>query len=116
MPWRTAWTSLGHTLRRCRAAGPCSRVRGKDVIEGNPFELWADMIADRVAVKITKLQAREKKRLYSIEEAAEYLSLSPAQVYRLAVAGKLKSLREGRRRLVDRDELDRWIAARANQG
>jgi excisionase family DNA binding protein len=34
----------------------------------------------------------------------------------LAVTGKLKSIREGRRRLIDRDELDRWIAVRANRG
>jgi excisionase family DNA binding protein len=58
------------------------------------------------------MQAREHKRLYSIEDAAEYLSLSATQVYRLAVSGKLPSLREGRRRLIDRDALDAWIANR----
>jgi excisionase family DNA binding protein len=82
----------------------------------NPFDPLVDLIADRVAEKLATIQQRETKRLYSIAEAARYLSLSPAQVYRLVVGGKIKSLREGRRRLIDRDELDRWIAVRANRG
>jgi excisionase family DNA binding protein len=84
--------------------------------ETNPFEPLVDLIADRVAARLAAMQEREKKRLYSTDEAAQYLSLSAAQVYRLAVSGKLKSIREGRRRLIDRDELDRWIAVRANRG
>ena len=82
----------------------------------NPFEPLVELIADRVAARLAALQERDKKRLYSTEEAARYLSLSAAQVYRLAVSGKLKSIREGRRRLIDREELDRWIAVRANRG
>jgi len=82
----------------------------------NPFEPLVDLIADRVAARLVAMQERDEKRLYSTEEAARYLSLSSAQVYRLAVSGKIKSLREGRRRLIDRDELDRWIAIRANRG
>jgi excisionase family DNA binding protein len=82
----------------------------------NPFEPLVELIADRVAAKLAAIQQREKKRLYSTTEAARYLSLSSAQVYRLTVSGKIKSLREGRRRLIDRDELDRWIAIRANRG
>lgn len=82
----------------------------------NPFEPLVDLIADRVAARLVAMQERAKKRLYSTEEAARYLSLSNAQVYRLAVSGKLKCLREGRRRLIDRDELDRWIAFRSNRG
>jgi excisionase family DNA binding protein len=82
----------------------------------NPFEPLVERIADRVAARLAAMQERDKKRLYSTEEAAQYLSLSSAQVYRLTVSGKLKSLREGRRRLIDRDELDRWIAVRANRG
>jgi excisionase family DNA binding protein len=82
----------------------------------SPFEPLVELIADRVATKVVAMQEREKKRLYSTEEAARYLSLSSAQVYRLTVSGKLKSLREGRRRLIDRDELDRWIEIRASRG
>lgn len=82
----------------------------------NPFEPLVDLIADRVAAKLVALQERDKKRLYSLQEAAGYLSLSAAQVYRLVVSGKLRSLREGRRRLIDRNELDRWIAVQANRG
>jgi excisionase family DNA binding protein len=82
----------------------------------NLFEPLVELFADRVAARLAAMQERDKKRLYSTEEAARYLSLSSAQVYRLAVSGKIKSLREGRRRLIDRDELDRWIATRAKQG
>jgi excisionase family DNA binding protein len=67
----------------------------------NPFEPLVDLIADRVAARLLAIQEREKKRLYSTEAAARYLSLSNAQVYRLTVSGKIKSLREGRRRLID---------------
>jgi excisionase family DNA binding protein len=73
------------------------------------------MIADRVAARLTAVQEREKKRLYSTEEAAHYLSLGNAQVYRLTVSGKLRSIREGRRRLIDCNELDRWIPVRIQE-
>ena len=82
----------------------------------NPFDPLVDLIADRVAARIASMHERERKRLYSTQEAARYLSLSVAQVYRLTVSGKVKSLREGRRRLIDRDELDRWVAIGANRG
>lgn len=82
----------------------------------NPFEPLVELIADRVAARLVAMQERDKKRLYSTEEAARYLSLSGAQVYRLTVSGKIRSIREGRRRLIDRDELDRWIAIRSSRG
>ena len=82
----------------------------------NSFEPLLDLIADKVATKVAALQARDRKRLYGLDDAAEYLSLSYAQVYRLVASGKLKSLREGKRILIDRDALDRWIAVQANQG
>lgn len=82
----------------------------------NPFESLLELIADRVAERLVAIQERDRKRLFSTAEAAQYLALSGAQVYRLAVSGKIRSLREGRRRLIDRDELDRWIAIRANPG
>lgn len=92
-------------------------LEGRAMTEGaNPFEPLVDLIADRVAARLVAMQEREKKRLYSTEEAARYLSLSHAQVYRLIVRGTLKCLREGRRRLIDRDELDCWIAFRSNRG
>jgi excisionase family DNA binding protein len=82
----------------------------------NPFEKWMDIFAERIVAKLAASQDRDKKRLYSTAEAAQYLGLSPAQVYRMATSGKLKCVREGRRRMVDRAELDRWIAMRAQRG
>jgi excisionase family DNA binding protein len=73
------------------------------------------LIADRVAARLVAMQQREKKRLYSIEEAAHYLSVSAAHVYRLVVGGRIKSVREGRRWLIDRDELDGRIAMLTSQ-
>jgi hypothetical protein len=62
----------------------------------NPFEPLVELIADRVAARLAAMQERDKKRLYSTDEAARYLSLSGAQVYRLAVSGKLnQSARAG---------------------
>lgn len=45
----------------------------------NPFEPLVELIADRVAARLVAIHEREKKRLYSIGEAAVYLSLSSAQ-------------------------------------
>ena len=82
--------------------------------DGASFDSLLDRFADLLAAKLIVLQQRDRKRLYSINDAAQYLSLSNAQVYRLVTHGKIKSVREGRRWLIDRDELDRFIAFRTN--
>jgi excisionase family DNA binding protein len=49
-----------------------------------------------------------KKILFSLKEVSLLAGLSPRTVTKLATSGELKSIRVGRRRLVHRDELDRF--------
>jgi len=50
-----------------------------------------------------------KKRLYSIPEAAEYLGRSVWSIRELIWAGKLPSVKVGRRIHLDIIDLDNWI-------
>jgi len=49
------------------------------------------------------------KRLLSIREAATYLGRSPWTVGEMVRAGKLPYVRDGKRKLLDLCDLDRWI-------
>ena len=49
------------------------------------------------------------KRLYSIDEAAYYLGRSPWTVAEMVRTGKLPYIRDGRRKLLDIQDMDKWI-------
>lgn len=49
------------------------------------------------------------KRLISIREAGIYLSRSPWTVAEMVRAGKLPYVRDGKRKLLDLKDLDKWI-------
>jgi excisionase family DNA binding protein len=51
------------------------------------------------------------RRLYSIQEVAQLLSVTVKHVYEMAYAGQLATVKLGRRRLVTAEELDRFIAS-----
>ena len=51
------------------------------------------------------------KRLLDAKDAADYLSISRANLYRLAKAGEVESIRLGERRLFDVMELDEYVEA-----
>jgi excisionase family DNA binding protein len=50
------------------------------------------------------------RRLYSIEDAAAYLGVSPRSVRGFITAARFPEIRLGRRVLLDKKALDRWIA------
>jgi excisionase family DNA binding protein len=50
------------------------------------------------------------RRLYSINEAAALLSVTPKHVYALAYDGQLATVKLGRRRLIPAEALDSFIA------
>ena len=68
---------------------------------------------DRNLNGISRVGTREsiplQKRLFSVEEAAEYLSLSPWTIREMGTHGRLPVVRLGRRVLFDREDLDQWI-------
>ena len=55
-------------------------------------------------------------RLLSIKQAAYQLGLGRTSIYELLAAGKLKSLKIGRRRCIPREAIDEFIAGLAPQG
>lgn len=50
-----------------------------------------------------------KKRLYSIEEAAIYLGRTVWAVREMIWAKKIRCVRDGRRILLDINDMDKWI-------
>ena len=54
---------------------------------------------------------RPRKRLYAIPEAAEYLGRTPWAIREMIWKGKLPAVRDGRRILLDINDLDYWIEA-----
>ena len=49
------------------------------------------------------------QRLLSVEQAAEYLGLSKWEVYKMIEDGTPPCVRRGKRKLVDKKDLDDWI-------
>jgi excisionase family DNA binding protein len=54
---------------------------------------------------------RPRKRLYTINQAAEHLGRSPWAVRSMIWSGKFPAVRDGKRLLLDVHDLDRWIEA-----
>ena len=54
---------------------------------------------------------RPRKRLYSVPEAGEYLGRTSWAIREMIWQGKLPAVRDGRRILLDVEDLDRWIDA-----
>ena len=57
-----------------------------------------------------------KKILYSVEEAAEALSLGRSTLLAMAYDRQIPSITVGRRRLFPVDELEKWAADRLGSG
>ena len=49
------------------------------------------------------------KRLYSIPEAGEYLGRTAWSIREMIYAGKIPYIRDGRRMLLDINDMDSWI-------
>jgi len=58
----------------------------------------------------TKMTENKKtKRLYSRKEAAEFLGISLSTLIRLIRRGVIPTVKIGSRRLIDREDLDRYV-------
>lgn len=56
-----------------------------------------------------------QKRLYSIKEASEYLGRSVWAVREMLWAGKMPYVKDGRRVLLDINDIDLWIEKNKTQ-
>ncbi len=52
-----------------------------------------------------------EQRLFSIEDAAVYLGISPRSIRSFIAASRLPTIRLGRRVLLDKEQLDVWITS-----
>ena len=84
----------------------------------SPVEKFLDRLADLLAEKyFDRMDDRLKKipelrRLITVKEASQYLSLSTETVYRMASQKRLPYLKMGGRVLFDVKALDHWIDRR----
>jgi len=68
-------------------------------------EVLAEKIADRVSVDPRQLYPR----LLTIAQAAAYLGLHRDDIEQLTARHKIPTVRMDRRILLDRDDIDQWI-------
>lgn len=55
-----------------------------------------------------------EKMAYSIQEASEAIGLHPNTIYGLVKSGKLPAITLGRKILISKIELSRWLAGQSN--
>lgn len=56
-----------------------------------------------------------EKRYLSMNDASEYLSLSRITLHRLVQSGKMPSYKIGKKRLFDKQELDKWMQTKKDK-
>ncbi len=69
----------------------------------------SDSGESRMTAAVRQPKQRHDKRLYSVEEAARYLGRTVWGVREMLWAGKIPFIKDGRRVLVDIDDMDEWI-------
>jgi excisionase family DNA binding protein len=69
-----------------------------------------------MSAELTNKAIRELPLLISIERVGEELGVGRSTLYELFQAGKLSSVKVGRRRLVRRDDLLRFVCELPTQG
>ena len=72
--------------------------------------------AAAIALERLRVEAETAPRLLTVPEAAEYLRAKPQRVYDLLSDGRLTRKKDGSRVLVDRQELDRYLAGNRSGG
>jgi excisionase family DNA binding protein len=74
-------------------------------------EKLIEEIEEAVLVSLVSAQARDLGSPYfSVQEAADYLRTTPQAIYDRLSAGKLKRVKDGRRTLIERAEIERLLS------
>lgn len=68
-------------------------------------EAIAEQVADRLAERMTP----PAEPYLDVEQAAEYLATKPKRIHELKEANKIPCLRDGRRLLFCREDLDEYV-------
>jgi excisionase family DNA binding protein len=74
-------------------------------------EQFVDSLASAVASRVLAQMscAGPKRRLVTVDQAADYIGRSKQATYHLIAQGKIPTKRQGSRVFIDRKELDCWI-------
>ena len=78
-------------------------------MNGLSFDRLLEMLADKLATKLSQEPSRLYPRLLTIDQAAVYLGRTREALQHLASSGKVPTVRADRRVFLDRLDLDKWI-------
>jgi excisionase family DNA binding protein len=73
------------------------------------FDRLLEVLAEKLADKLTQDQSHLLPRLLTVDRAAAYLGLTREAVQHLVTFSKVPVVRADRRVLLDRRDLDAWI-------
>ncbi len=73
------------------------------------FDGLLELLAERLATRLSQDPSRLYPRLLTIDQAAVYLGRTREAVQHLASSGKVPTVRADRRVFLDRVDLDKWI-------
>ena len=75
------------------------------------LEMLADLLAEKYFERMDERMRKipELRRLITVKEASQYLSLSTDTIYRMAASKRLPYLKIGERVLFDVKSIDQWV-------
>ena len=73
------------------------------------FDRLLELLAEKLANRLSQEPGRLYPRLMTVEQAATYLGRTPEATQHLASSGKIPTVRSDRRVFLDRIDLDKWI-------
>ena len=83
----------------------------------SPIDPLVKAIAQQVAEILRKDLGLDSKRLFTVDQTAEYIGRTPYAVRHMIAKGELVKVQRGDNRIfLDRADLDRWIAMGKTRG
>jgi excisionase family DNA binding protein len=73
------------------------------------FDALLEILAEKLANRLTQEPSRLLPRLLTIEQAAAYVGRTREAMQHLSSSGKIPTVRADRRIFLDRLDLDKWI-------
>ena len=77
--------------------------------DGLSFDRLLEILAEKLATRLSQEPGRLYPRLLTIDQAAIYVGRTREALQHLASSGKIPTVRAARRVFLDRLDLDKWI-------